>query len=115
LTERRSRRIRAEALWHGGRAGDAGRRHDGLHISPCRRAAPAPEPQGRKLRISLCDPQLEHLVKLAKHIRRQRHLPHDPALSALESLNARNAALDVDRGGGERENFRVARQSGDLL
>lgn len=88
--------VHAEAmpqpLWHGGRAGDVGRRHDGLNVAPRGGAAPAPEPQRRKLRISLRDPQLEHAIKSAEHVRRQGHLPDDPALPALESLDTGNAA-----------------------
>ncbi len=103
----RLKRIHAEpvpeGLRHGRCAGDAGRRHHGLDVSPGRRAAPAPKPQSRKLRISLRDPQLEQAIKLIDHVRRQGHLPDNPALPALEGLNARYTALDVNRAGGEGE------------
>jgi hypothetical protein len=64
---------------------------------------------GSSARGALRDPRPEHAITLAEHVRRQGHLPHDPALSGLESLNARNTALDVDRGRREREHFRDAR------
>lgn len=48
-----------QALRHGRRAGDTGRRHDGLDVAPRRRTAPAPEAQRRELRIPLRDPQLK--------------------------------------------------------
>jgi hypothetical protein len=57
----------------------------------------------------LRNPQLEHAVKVAKDLRRQRHLPDDAALAALESLNTRNAAFNVDRRGRQGKHFRNAR------
>ncbi len=92
-----------------GRAGNAYRRLDGLDVAPGGCAAPAPKPRRRELRISLRDPQLEHAIKFVKHDRRQGHLPDDAPLAALESLDAGNAALGVDRGRRQREHFRDSR------
>jgi hypothetical protein len=61
------------------------------------------------VRILLGDLQPEHAIELAKHFGRQGYLPDNSLLAALESLDARDAAIDVDRSGRKRERFRDAR------
>jgi len=68
---------------HRGRAGDARRCHDGLDVTPCGGAAPAPKAQRRKLRISLRDPQLENAVEFPEHFRRQSTCRTIPRLRRL--------------------------------
>ena len=47
--------------------------------------------------IALHDAQLEKTIEFAKRIARQRYLTHNAALAALQGLDVRNAAFDVDR------------------
>src|ERR1022692_2955788 len=78
----------AQALGHGGRPGDVGRRHDGLDVSPRRRTAPVPQTLKGKLGIALATAKLENAIQFVEHILRQWYLPNDAALAALESLDA---------------------------
>jgi hypothetical protein len=87
----------AQTLGHGWRTSDPGRCHHLFNASPCRRSAETPNPLICYRGIALRDAQIALPVKLIEQVTRQRHLPDDAGLAALQSLDARYAALDVDR------------------
>jgi hypothetical protein len=95
-----------QAFRHGGRASDASRRHDLLHMTPGRGAAPAPEAFHRAPTVALRTPQSEMAFKAAQDVGRQWDLTDDAPFAAFESSDTRNAALDIDRSGCEREHLR---------
>src|ERR1700722_6834572 len=47
-------------------------------------------------------------ARAGSKIRREETLPDDPATATFQGLNADYAALDIDRGGREREDFGYA-------
>ncbi len=80
------------ACW---RAGDSGSCHDRFHAAPRRRSAPRPEPLGKLQRIMLRGAQVKMVIQLPQERRRERHLTDDASAAALESLECRDAAVEI--------------------
>lgn len=90
---------------------DASGRHDRFHVSPCGGAAKAPNPLMGQLNITLAVAQLERAFEFGEQVLRQRHLSDDIALPSLERAPTYRAALKIDRGGRECEDFGNARSA----
>ena len=58
-----------------------------------------------RTRVALRTPQSEMAFKAPQDVGRQRDLSDDAPFAAFESGDARNAALDIDRSGCEREHL----------
>ena len=94
-----------QSFRHGGRANDSGSGHEFLYAPPSGRAAPTPDPPKGKIWIALASTYLEDVIEFGEDTARQGYLPDDATLAALQGRDVRDAAIDVDRCGCERQDF----------